>query len=86
MKITLTTINLEKKQGTKTVFEQVATETKQMSGEQYKNCVDASPFFRRLGGTEKISKSYTSHGYLVTKIVSTSPDKLNKTIRHFSFD
>ena len=42
-------------------------------------------WFKRMGGKESVERSYTSSGYVVTKIVSTSPDKQNCTIHEYKF-
>ena len=60
-------------------------EIHEMTETQYKNCIEAKSFFKNLGGLESHTKSYTSFGYCVTKIKSTSPDRENQTIREFSF-
>jgi translation initiation factor 2B subunit (eIF-2B alpha/beta/delta family) len=46
---------------------------------------DTIKFFKRLGGKESVERSYTSVGEVVTKIVSTSPNGQNKTIREYKF-
>ena len=63
------------------------TSREQLSEEQYSNytCKDTLQWFRRLGGTETATKSYTCRGYCVTKLISTSPDKLERSIRTFTF-
>ena len=88
MQVTLTTTKLVKRQGTKTVYNVESIETKQIDWEQYKNIIDpqTSRFMRRLGGSESVTKSYTCRGYNVVKVVSTSPDKENRTIREFEFN
>lgn len=55
------------------------------TGENYLNAVEAIPFFKNLGGSEKVSKAYTKYGLIPIEIVSTSPDKNERTIRKFSF-
>lgn len=52
----------------------------------YINTVDAIPFFRNLGGYERVECGYTYTGYLPLWITSISPDKLTKTVRHFRFE
>ena len=49
----------------------------------YFNCVDAIPFFRNLGGYEKVYCGYCVRGYVPLEIVSISPDKQHKTVRTF---
>ena len=51
--------------------------------ENYYNIIDAIPFFKNLGGTEKVTKGYTVVGYIPTTLISTSPNKLTKVIREF---
>ena len=64
-------------------WEIVSTETEKCTPYYYFNTVDAIPFFRRLGGNERISCGYCVRGYVPLQIVSTSPDKLSKTVRTF---
>ena len=80
--ITLTTENYEK-QGSRWVLVESNTET--IPFEYYMNAIDASPFFKNLGGKESISKSYTVAGYVPVEIRSTSPDGKQKTIRKYDF-
>jgi hypothetical protein len=84
-KIKMETIKQEKKQGTKTVWETKQTENENITEQQYKNIIEAAPFFRRLGGSESMQKAYTCKGYTVVRNISTSPDKQNRTIRSFEF-
>ena len=48
-------------------------------------CDDTVKWFRRLGGSETVQRSYTSAGYLVTKLTSLSPDRQTKVIREYKF-
>lgn len=86
-RIELTEVRLEKNPNTKTTFDVVNESSKVITEQNYKNIIsdDWVKFMRRLGGVETLTRSYTSAGYLVTKLVSTSPDRQNKTIREFSF-
>lgn len=59
------------------------TETNEMSREYYANCVDAIPFFRGLGGSERVTMGYTYQGYIPTEISSISPDGKSKVVRRF---
>ena len=86
LQITLITEKYELKEGRKTVFELKETETKIIDSETHKMIVDASPFFKKLGGSEVLERSYTCAGYVVTKITSKSPDRDVKTVRKFKFD
>lgn len=51
----------------------------------YCNCIDAVPFFRGLGGTERITCGYTPLAYLPVSISSTSPDRKTRIVREFQF-
>ena len=42
-------------------------------------------FFKRIGGKESVTRSYTSKGYVITKSVSTSPTGTERTIREYKF-
>jgi hypothetical protein len=88
MQVTLKITKLVKKKSTKTVYNVESIETKQIDWEHYKKIVDpkTSQFMRILGGSESVTKSYTCRGYNVVKVVSTSPDKENRTIREFEFN
>jgi hypothetical protein len=74
-----------KKEGTKTVWQEVKEENKLISEEQYNNIIEAKRFFQNLGGYEKHNKSYTCKGYKITEIISISPNKQKKSIYRFEF-
>ena len=75
----------ELKEGRKTVYDLIETEEQEFTETQYKNYIDAAPFFRRLGGSETLERSYTCVGYKVDKITSKSPDRTKKKIAKFYF-
>jgi hypothetical protein len=58
-------------------------ETKKVTAEFYYNSCDSIPFFKNIGGSEKAYFEYTMAGYLVTNIVSVSPDFTTKINRRF---
>ncbi len=60
-------------------------DVKVINWEYYMNIIDALPFFRGLGGTERVETSFTRWGKLPDKITSTSPDRESRTIREFIF-
>lgn len=76
-------LNYEKENG-KWILTESRTETG-ISNIYYCNVVDAIPFFRNLGGSERITKCYTRHGYIPVEISSISPDRQQKTVRKFNF-
>ncbi len=62
-------------------------EVKEISEKEYNLLTnnDTLKFFRRLGGTETVRKTYTCKGLVITKLISTSPDKEIKVVREFNF-
>jgi hypothetical protein len=82
----LITKNYIKNPNTKTTYILVSTQNEIIEKKHYDNIVNASKFFRSIGGTETHQKEYTSKGYITTKLTSISPNKINKTIREFIFD
>ena len=58
---------------------------KVISREVYTNITEDGTlkFFRRLGGSETATRTYTPMGYCVTKLISTSPDKKTRVVRAF---
>lgn len=65
-------------------WKQITKEINPLSREIYCNIVNAVPFFRNLGGYERIECSYTMLAYLPIKINSISPDRNNKVTCTFS--
>jgi hypothetical protein len=74
-----------RKLGTKTVWETYKTEKRDITEEEHKNMVEAAPWFRRLGGSESLTRSYTRRGYKVIRIISTSPNKEERRVFNFEF-
>lgn len=62
------------------------TETREIPAEHYYNYFDAVPFFRSLGGSETVRRSYTAYGYIPTTLISISPDRETKVVRHFTVE
>jgi hypothetical protein len=44
---------------------------------------DTLRWFRRIGGSEYAVRSYTPVGYIVTRLVSTNPDRTVRIVRRF---
>ena len=82
-----TVTHLTKKEGTKTAFKVEDKETKIIPEQHYKNATsqDTIKFFKRLGGSESVTRAYTCYGYTIIKVISTSPDRTKKTIREYEF-
>lgn len=83
--ITLTQTTYIKDPNTKTTYVEVEKDTKEIFENEYKLYFDSVSFYRRLGGKETITKSYTCNGYKGTKLISTSPDRQTKIVREFEF-
>lgn len=62
-------------------------EEKVIDDEFYRNMCDekALAFFRRLGGSEVVERGYTCAGYLMVKLMSTSPSRDERIVREFTF-
>lgn len=65
---TLTKLSQTRKPGTKTAWQTDQTEVMEITEAQYNSTIDACPFFRRMGGSETLTREYTSWGYKVTQI------------------
>ena len=61
-------------------------ETGVYNREQYQNCTgdDTLRFFRRLGGSETVVRSYTSQGLIPVRITSCDPSRTIKKVRTFT--
>lgn len=57
------------------------TSVEEITYKEYDNIFFSINFFKSLGGSERVYKSYTIAGYIPTKLVSTSPGKETKVIR-----
>ena len=44
---------------------------------------DTLRWFRRIGGSEYAERSYTPFGYIVTRLISTSPNRMTRHVRTF---
>ena len=63
-------------------------ETESVTMDQVKKTTDdgTMKFFRRLGGYERLERSYTAFGYLPWILTSISPDKSIKRVREYSYN
>jgi len=85
IQITLTETRLSKNPNTKTTYIVESNKVETITEKQHFLYFDSVKFFRKLGGSESITNSYTCSGYVGTKLVSISPDKQTKVIREFKF-
>lgn len=44
---------------------------------------DTLRWYRRIGGSEYAERSYTPVGYIVTRLISTNPDRTVRLVRKF---
>lgn len=72
---------------TKTTYFNESIEKSILTEREYNLTVkdETLKWFRRLGGSETAQKSYTCFGYKTYKLISTSPNGQNRTIREFQF-
>ena len=59
--------------------------TEEMTRANYMNVVESIPFFRSLGGNERLEKNYTKFGFIPVILSSIPPDKSEKVVRKYSF-
>lgn len=85
--ITLKETRLAKNPNTKTTYTVESETVETITEKQHRliTCEDTLKWFRRLGGSESEKRSYTCAGYVVTKLISTSPDRQTKVVRQFKF-
>lgn len=62
------------------------TNTHDLPYQYYVNIIDAIPFFRNIGGFERVSMGYTYAGYVPVQLDSISPDRTEKHTRIFIFE
>jgi hypothetical protein len=47
---------------------------------------ETSQFFRRIGGSEHVTRCYTSRGFLPYQVISANPDRSKRIVRTFEFE
>ena len=87
------TENIYKITETKTEYDKVGSRWKETEKtekettiEFYYNVFDTVPFFKNLGGYERVEMEYTIAGYIPTVSTSISPDKEKKVIRKYTVE
>ena len=76
-------ITTERRNGKRWTASDITTEA--MTFEYYFNTLESIPFFRNLGGYERVTRAYTKHGYIPVKLISISPDGNTRITREFIF-
>ena len=69
------------KKGSKWI--EIEKEEQTINKEYANNVVNAKKFFKALGSYERHEKSYTTYGYVITRVNSISPDKQQKSVYEF---
>lgn len=64
-------------------IENLAIMKQDASKMMYMNVFSAIPFFRNLGGFERVEKTYTKYGLIPYTLNSVNPDRTEKTVRTF---
>ena len=71
------------KRGNKWIEKEGEKMIETVPGNYYMNMIDAIPFFRNLGGSERVTMGYTLAGYIPVQLSSISPDGKEKIVRKF---
>lgn len=61
-------------------------ESNNVDWEFYLNTIDAVPFFKNMGGKEKLDVKYTKVGKVPFQVTSINPDGTEKIVRTFDFN
>ena len=64
----------------------VETNEEVISPKKFELIISSIPFFRDLGGSERVTKGYTIAGYIPVELSSISPEKKTKIVRSFKVE
>ena len=64
----------------------VETDEEIISPKKFELIISSIPFFRDLGGSERVTKGYTIAGYIPVELSSISPSKETKIVRSFKVE
>ena len=86
-KITLITKKYEKTSSGKSWKKNpVETNEEVITPKKFELIISSIPFFRNLGGSERVTKGYTVAGYIPVELSSISPEKKTKIVRSFKVE
>ena len=86
-KITLITKKYEKTSSGKSWKKNpVETDEEVISPKKFELIISSIPFFRNLGGSERVTKGYTIAGYIPVELSSISPSRETKIVRSFKVE
>ena len=57
-----------------------------ISPKKFELIISSIPFFRDLGGSERVTKGYTVAGYIPVELSSISPSRETKIVRSFKVE
>ena len=64
----------------------VETDEEVISPKKFELIISSIPFFRDLGGSERVTKGYTLAGYIPVELSSISPSRETKIVRSFKVE
>ena len=64
----------------------VETDEEVISPKKFELIISSIPFFRDLGGSERVTKGYTIAGYIPVELSSISPSRETKIVRSFKVE
>ena len=64
----------------------VETDEEVISAKKFELIISSIPFFRDLGGSERVTKGYTVAGYIPVELSSISPSRETKIVRSFKVE
>ena len=86
-KITLITKKYEKTSSGKSWRKNpVETNEEVITPKKFELIISSLPFFRDLGGSERVTKGYTIAGYIPVEVSSISPSRETKIVRSFKVE
>ena len=86
-KITLTTERYERTSSGKSWKKNpVEINEEVISPKKFELIISSIPFFRDLGGSERVTKGYTVAGYIPVELSSISPERKTKIVRTFKVE
>ena len=86
-KITLITKRYEKTSSGKSWKKNpVETNEEVISPKKFELIISSIPFFRDLGGSERVTRGYTVAGYIPVELSSISPSRETKIVRSFKVE
>ena len=64
----------------------VETNEEIITPKKFELIISSIPFFRDLGGSERVTKGYTVAGYIPVELSSISPSRETKIVRSFKVE